>query len=416
MTAAQRPRIVVLSTLFPHPGQPTAGVFIRERMIRVAAHLPVTVIAPVPWFPLQGLVRRWRPHFRPPAPREQAQDGLRVLHPRFLCVPAVLKCLDGFFMALGSLATLRRLRREQGVDLIDAHFGYPDGHAACLLSRWSGIPFTVTLRGTEPRLGRTRLRGALMRSALAEAARLIAVSTSLGDWARRQGIDAGRVEIIGNGVDTSRFAPSDRVQARAELGETGSGPIIVTVGGLTERKGFHRVIECLPELHRKWNGLRYLVVGGASAEGDWRARLEEQVSRLGLRDVVRFLGVVPPDRLRVPLSAADAFVLATRNEGWANVLLEAMACGLPVVTTDVGGNRQVVADDGVGIIVPFDDPSALTSAIEQALVRAWDRPGIRAYAQANSWESRLDRLVPLLREASGCSGGHVSGVTTQAAR
>ncbi len=400
MNRRTAPRVVVLSTLFPHPGQPTAGLFIRERMAHAARHLPVTIVAPVPWFPLQGLLRRWRPHFRPPAPHSQHEGGLQVLHPRFLSLPGVGKSLDGLFMALGSRRTLRRLQRGPGVDLIDAHFAYPDGHAASLLARWLGLPFTVTLRGTEPRIARTRLRGWLQRIALRRAARVIAVSTPLRDWAQAVGVRPERLVHIGNGVDTERFAPIDRREARAGLGLAETGPVLVTVGGLTERKGFHRVIDCLPELRRRWPGLRYLVIGGASGEGDWGARLAARVEHLGLGDCVHFLGTVAPQDLHVPLSAADVFVLATRYEGWANVLLEANACGLPVVTTDVGGNREVIASDTLGRIVPFGDAAALTHAIAQALNTAWDRAAIRAWAQANSWETRMTQLIPVLCAAA----------------
>ena len=400
MTARERPRIVVLSTLFPHPGQPLAGLFVRERMARVAEQLPLTVVAPVPWFPLQRLLRRRRPGFRPPAPREERQQGVRVLHPRFLSVPGLCKSLDGLFMALGALGTLRRLRRHEGVDLIDAHFGYPDGHAASLLARWLRLPFTVTLRGVEPRIGATRIRGTLMRRALARAAAVITVSTSLADWAESAGLRRDRIHTVGNGVDTERFFPLARAGARLELGLPADAPVLVTVGGLTERKGFHRVLDCLPALRARWPGLQYLVVGGASGEGDWRQRLEEQVDRLGLRDCVHFLGTIEPARLNGPLSAADVFVLATRNEGWANVLLEAMACGLPVVATDVGGNREVVADPRLGRVVPFGDANALADAIDRALAQDWDHAAIRAHAERNGWGARMESLVPLLEAAA----------------
>jgi len=416
MSTKARPKLVVLSTLFPNPGQPLAGLFIRERMSRVAEHLPVTVVAPVPWFPLQGLARRLRPHFRPPAPPAEVQGSLRVLHPRFLSVPGLFKSLDGLFMAVGSLGTLRRLRREQGVDLIDAHFGYPDGHAASLLARWLGLPFSVTLRGVEPRIGATAIRGRLMRRALRRAAHVIAVAGSLAEWARGAGVEPARLTVVGNGVDTGRFRPIDRDAARRELGLPASAPVLVTVGGLTERKGFHRVLDCLPRLREAHPGLQYLIVGGASGEGDWRARLEDQARRLGLTECVHFLGVVEPDRLRVPLSAADAFVLATRNEGWANVLLEAMACGLPVITTDVGGNREVVSDAHLGHVVPFGDTGALARAIDEALGRDWDQDAIRAHAQASSWGARIEQLLPLLAEAADPAGRTAGAASTETAR
>jgi glycosyltransferase involved in cell wall biosynthesis len=173
--------------------------------------------------------------------------------------------------------------------------------------------------------------------------------------------------------------------------------VLVTVGGLVERKGFHRVIACLPALLEAHPDLYYLVIGGPSPEGDMTQALKDQAAALGLGERVRFLGPVSPDRLKHPLSAADLFVLSTRNEGWANVILEAMACGLPVVASDVGGNPEVVRGPELGTIVPFDDQAALTAAVDEALTRSWDRQTIRAYAEANSWDTRVGMLISLFQ-------------------
>jgi glycosyltransferase involved in cell wall biosynthesis len=181
--------------------------------------------------------------------------------------------------------------------------------------------------------------------------------------------------------------------------------VLVSVGALVERKGMHRVIDCLPALIERHPGLHYLIVGGASPEGDNRAELAAQVARLGLADRVHFSGALPPDELRWALSAADVFALATRNEGWANVFLEAMACGLPVVTTDVGGNAEVVCRDELGSIVPFGDAAALQQALDKALNRDWDRAAILEYARANQWDKRIAQLLrayePLFESAPG---------------
>ena len=117
------------------------------------------------------------------------------------------------------------------------------------------------------------------------------------------------------------------------------------------------------------------------------------MKRLGLADRVHLLGNLPPDDLNLPLSASDVFVLATRNEGWANVFLEAMACGLPVVTTDVGGNAEVVCRPELGTIVPFGDAAALQQALDSALGKDWDRTAILDYAQANQWDKRVAQLL-----------------------
>ncbi len=391
------PRLLVLSSLFPSAVQPTAGVFIRERMFRVGKHLPVVVVAPQPWFPLQALVRRFRPHFRPMAPRHEVMQGVDVHRPRFLCFPGVLKWTDGLFMALSSYLTVRRLVRRNALNILDVHFGYPDGVAGALLGRWLKLPVVLTLRGKEERQARTEVGPALRRAVL-RADRIVTVSEALRQLAIDFGADAARATVIGNGIDLTRFQPVPRDEARAALGLPRDARILVSVGTLVERKGFHRVIECLPALLSRHPDLHYVAVGGSGPEGDISARLRAQVERLGLGERVHFLGACAPDRLKLPLSAADVFVLATSYEGWANVFLEAMACGLPVVTTRVGGNAQVVCDAALGTLVPFGDQDALCSALSDALTRPWDRARIRAYAQANAWDQRIPALVALFEE------------------
>lgn len=409
-----KPNLVVFSTLFPSVAQPQAGLFIRERMFRVGRRLPITVVAPVPWFPLQSLIRLWRPHFRPTVPAREVQNGVEVLHPRFLCFPGFFKRLDGKLLALGCVSTLRRLKRAGRLDVLDAHFAYPDGYAASLLGRWLGVPVTITLRGTEVRHAGTPGLREQVREALEKSARVFAVADSLRKLALRFGIAAEKTLVVGNGVDATCFSPVPRAEARAMLGLPYAAPILISVGALTERKGFHRVIELLPELRVRWPGLMYLIVGGASAEGDWGPRLEARVRELGLMDAVRFLGAIEPGSLRLPLSAADVFVLATRNEGWANVFLEAMACGLPVVTTDVGGNREVVASERLGLVVPFGDAPALADAISQALATDWDRAGIRRHAEDNDWEARVDVLCREFERIVSDRGERAHGVAGSA--
>jgi hypothetical protein len=119
MDRQEAPALVVLSTLFPSPPDPIAGVFIKERMFRVARHLPVTVISPQPWFPLQGLLRRWKPEYRPDRPRFERVDGIEIHRPRFFALPGLLRRFDGLSIAMASWPVLRRLQRAGRADLLD---------------------------------------------------------------------------------------------------------------------------------------------------------------------------------------------------------------------------------------------------------------------------------------------------------
>jgi len=384
--------MLVYSSLFPSPALPNAGLFVRERAFRAARQRPIVVVAPQAWFPFQALGRLVRPGFRPRAPAFSTDNGIEVHRPRWLSFPGVLKRLDGLLMAISVYSCVRRVVRQHGVAGIDAHFAYPDGRAATLLGRWLRLPVMVTLRGKEERQLRSGVASGVRR-AIRDADRLVAVSAALAEIAVGCGADPARLRVIGNGVDLDKFRRLERAAARRELGLPEAAPVLVSVGGLVERKGFHRVIACLPRLLKRYPDLVYLVVGGNSAEGDMGTALREQVAACGLASHVRFLGQVEPARLAVPLSAADVFVLATSYEGWANVFLEAMACGLPVVTTRVGGNAEVVTSDRLGTLVAFGDATALESAIVAALEHPWDRDEIVAHAARHGWDARIAQVL-----------------------
>jgi len=304
----------------------------------------------------------------------------------------MLKWADGFFMAACSYLTVRRVVKGHGLNMLDVHFGYPDGYAGWLLGRWLQLPVLLTLRGKEERQGRQGVGGPLRR-AVVGAQRRICVSSALRDVALRMGANPSATTVIGNGVDLAKFHREDRGIARRKLGLPPDARIIISVGTLIERKGFHRVIACMPQLLTRCPDLLFLIVGGAASEGDMTQRLRAQIGAAGLERHVRMLGPVAPSELRWPLSAADVFVLATSYEGWANVFLEAMACGLPVITTDVGGNSEVVSSELVGTIVPYGQHAQLTRAIGAALDKSWNRDAIQEHAASCTWEVRVPALL-----------------------
>ncbi len=376
-------RILVLSSVFPNPSQPTLGVFVQARVERVARHCEIVVMAPVPWFPLNRLLRG---KARSGIVRREHQGNLTVYHPRFLSVPGVLKCLDGLFYFLSLLPQIRRLRHEFPFDLIDAHFAYPDGMAAVILGRVFGCPVTVTLRGTIVPLARYRLRRSQIRWTLRAAARIFSVSDSLRELAVALGAPPEKIRVIPNGVDTETFRLASRGEARTALGLPAERPLLLSVGILTPRKGHQRVLEALPGVVHRHPDLLYVVVGGPSAEGDTGPLLARMTQALHLGDHVRLVGARPHEEIPRWLAAADLFCLATSNEGRANVLMEALACGVPVVTTRVGGNAEIVQDGRNGLLVPLGDAVALSRALVAGLGMDWDREGIAGPWRGQSWD------------------------------
>ena len=385
------PRVLVLSSVFPNPRQPAFGVFVRERVRRVARRCEVHVVAALPWFPMNRLIRgdRWSG-----IPVVETLPGLPPIHhPWFFCIPRHLKHLDGLLYAASLLPVVARLRRRFPFDVIDAQFDYPDGVGGVLLAKMLRCPVIVTLRGSIARLAGYPLHRPQLRWALRAADRVVAVSRSLKDTAVAIGVPAGRIRVIPNGVDTDRFFPMSRVDAREALGLPLDRRIMLSIGGLNEGKGHHHLIEILPALLKRHPDLLYVIVGGGQPGNSYRPVLERMVREGGLESHVLLAGERLHEEIPRWMGAADLFCLATRSEGWANVLLEALACGRPVVSTRVGGNAEIVVGEHLGLLAPYGDRSALERALMDALSRHWEPETLAAHARRHSWDVTADHVL-----------------------
>ncbi|MFL1463396.1 glycosyltransferase [Roseococcus sp. DSY-14] len=371
-------RLVTFSSLYPNPAQPNHGVFVENRLRHLVAsgEARSTVLAPVPWFPGRG----------PGAvPAEEQRHGLRVLHPRFLALPKLGLLTNPALLARAALPALERL--APGFDVLDAHYLFPDGVAAVRLARRLGKKVVITARGSDTsHLPRLPFAGPMIRAALREADALVAVSEGLKQGLLELGADAGKVTVLRNGVDTALFQPpADREALRAEMG-LGAGPLLVSVGLLIPRKRHHLAIEALRHLpdHR-------LVILG---EGPERAALEALAAREGVAGRVTLAGTRPHAELPRWYGAADAMVLASAREGWANVLLESMACGTPVVATEAWGAREAVSSPAAGRVVEASG-AAIAEGVRQ--VAPLPRAATRAHAERFGWEETTRGQLSLFR-------------------
>ncbi|MEW6745599.1 MAG: glycosyltransferase family 4 protein [Planctomycetota bacterium] len=401
-------KILVFSSLFPNALDPWHGIFVLERLrhLRRRHGVDAVIVAPVPYFPRVGGFGRWSRLAR--IPLAETIDGFTVHHPRYLVTPRVGMSLYPVWMALGTRSLVKRLTRETGAELVDAHYVYPDGVAAALVARWVKLPVVVTARGTDINLlPRYRVPRSWVRWVLGRADGLAAVCTALGQAMEELGAPSGRVRILRNGVDLDKFRPLERGAARRAIGVAEGGKHLLSVGHLIERKGHHLVIEAVSRMARR--DVQLLIVGRGPEEG----RLRSLVAARSLQGRVTLEGSVPHERLATFYSAADLLVLASSREGWANVLLEAMACGTPVVATRIWGTPEVVANEHVGRLVEHRDAESLAAVLEAALVTPWDRGRIRAHAEAHSWDATADGQMRLFAEALARSQGRREGQTIQ---
>jgi len=373
-------RLLVFSTLFPNAVQPSHGVFVENRLRHLLSDGGVSaqVVAPVPWFP-SAVHRfgRYAAYARVAA--EETRFGIAVRHPRYVVIPHVGMTLAPFLLYAAARGAVARLLAEgHRFDLIDAHYFYPDGIAAIMLGRRFGLPVTITARGTDLNLiPRYAVPRRMIQWAAGRADGLITVCQALKDTLVELGVAGDRITVLRNGVDLALFRPGDRVAQRQRYGL--DGPTLISVGHLIRRKGHHLPIQALAMLP----GVRLLVVG----DGPERAALEATAASAGVADRVRFLGRRPHDELPDLYGAADALVLASSREGWANVLLEAMACGTPVVASNVWGTPEVVATPEAGRLMAARTPEALADAARALLADPPARAATRSYAEGFSWDA-----------------------------
>lgn len=389
------PRLLTFSTLYPNAAQPNHGVFVENRLRHLVGTGGATssVLSPIPWYPAKlGGPAAWSRLAH--VPTSEQRHGLNLHHPRYLVIPRIGMSAAPALLYAGAIATARRLHAAHQFDLIDAHYVYPDGVAAIRLGRDLGLPVVITARGSDvTQLPDYAAPRRMIRWAIRRAAALIAVSAALADRLVDLGADPARVTVLRNGVDLTQFhPPTDRDATRAAL--TLIGPTLLSVGHLIPRKGHDRVIAALPLLPES---VKLLIAGEGPLEGDLRA----QADRLGVAARVRFLGAVPHAELATIYGAADLLVLASSREGWANVLLESMACGTAVVASPIPGNDEVVSAPAAGLIANQNTPAGLAKAIADLLANPPSREATRAYAEAYGWDETSAGQVAVFRGVLG---------------
>jgi glycosyltransferase involved in cell wall biosynthesis len=376
-------RLVTISTLFPNLAMPSHGVFVETRLRHLLADEAVesVVLAPVAWTPIRAAqLGDWARHAA--APARETRFGIDVRHPRYVAIPRIGQALTPHTLYWTLRAALRRLIAEgYQPDAIDAHYLYPDGVAAAWLAREFSLPLVLTARGSDvtqwPDFARPRR---LIGAAIRQADALITVSDALGRGVAALGADAANITTLRNGVDITLFTPLDRAAARAAIGL--ENPYILSVGHLIPRKGHDRVIEAFAAIADTVLAGHDLVIAG---DGPERERLTQLAKSRGLAARVRLVGAMPQPRLPLYYSGAACLVLASSREGWANVLLEAMACGTPVVASPAAGNDEVVRARAAGLVAADFTPAALAAALQSLLADPPARAATRAYAEAHGW-------------------------------
>ena len=382
-------RVLSVATLYPNSHAPRFGTFVARSLEALAARgdWEVTLINPIGIPPVP--FGKYRPLSA--AAIDAREAGVNVYRPTFPLIPRLGTRFNPALIARSVIALAKRLHAERPFDLVDAQFFYPDGPAAARIAGELNLPLSIKARGSDISYwGQVPYARRKMLAAAREAAGLLAVSEALADDMAQLGMDRAKITLNRTGLDRDRFRPLDHTRLRRHLGEelglplSGDHPLLATVGALTARKGQDLVIASLPQLP----DAQLLLVGS----GEDRAKLETLARTLSVSDRVHFLGVVDHDLLPVILSAADAMVLPSSNEGLANAWVEALACGTPLVICDAGGAREVVTSAEAGVIVERS-LEGIMGGIRQILANPPEPEAVAKAADQFSWAANAASLA-----------------------
>ena len=375
----------------PTSSRPQQGIFVYRRLEAIAQHLSVRAIRPTPWFPLlcKGPIE--------PAPRDVS---FPIESRRMPYLPGVAKWLDGWWMERCIASWVQEQLAASRPTLLDAHFAYPEGVAVHRVAKRLGLPFIITLRGVEEEwLQFPRIRKQMLE-ALRSASGVIAVSESLCSVAAAAGIVPSRIHVIGNGCDSMDFHPGCKSKARRQLGIQEDRTVLVSVANVKPVKGHDVIVEALRLRQMQYPDDFEWICIGAEEQPDFVRRIRRQIKDAGLSTRVRFVGPRSPSEVAKYLRSADLFLLASHREGSCNAILEAMACGTPVVATAVG-EAPSLARRFRGIrLVPRDDPTELGDAIRATLDGQITMPDSEGRPMPiRSWADVAEECMVVIRQA-----------------
>jgi len=393
-------RLLIVTSQFPIAGEPNRGRPIYQTVRELSRLAQVRVLSPVATYP------RWaqpRSYLYRASDEHHGVPGCDVEYVRYPALPAVSRPFNGRLCARAIAAPLRAF----APDLVLSYWLYPDAYGAMLAARQAEVPLVVGARGSDLRV-RDAISRRLTRPVLHAARRLLVVSEDLGRVAEREyGAAPDRIRAIPNGCDASIFHPADRAEARQALDLPADAEVVTYVGRLVPEKGLRELLVAAGQLRSARPRLQLVLVG----EGPMHAELAALAAAGELP--VRFAGTRPPAEVARWMCASDLVTLPSYSEGHPNVLVEALACGRPVVATPVGGIPEVV-DAASGVLVPARDPAALAEGLRQALERDWDEAALARRFSRDWRQVAQDTLLAceeVLAEARGERALYAAGST-----
>jgi len=377
--------ILFISSMFPNPPEPNRGIFSLQIVKELGKIANVKVIAPVAStgvFKLLNSFKKYKTDLKIPPYRSIGK--IDIYHPPYNAIPGM-----GFLHHLSIYKRLKplitNLDKEWKIDAVNCHWIFPDGVAVQKICREMGLPLMLTALGTDLNYYITlKLRKEIIKKALKGADKVSVLSKSMYDKCMEMAVSSQRLVIIPNGVDLGKFDIVEREVARRKIGINEKGEIILFVGSLVPVKGVDYLLKAFALLlgKKENSNVRLYLVGSGFLQEKLR-RLGEQ---LGISKKIEFVGPIIHSELVLWMNAANCLCLPSVNEGHPNVMMEALACGTPVVASAVGSIPDFVNSDNGATVIPGDSKE-LSETLDICLNTNYTREKIRGALQHYSWKN-----------------------------
>lgn len=380
-------RIALVTPMLPVPHDQTRGRYIHETARSLSRLATVKVFFQQARYPKLPFV----------APRsfidgnvgpDYRIDGIDVETFTYPVFPLISRAINGHVSS--HLLTPRVAAFKP--DVVLAYWVYPDGYAALRTARKLHVPCIVGALGSDIHV-RSGINDRMTRQTVAGINALLTVSEAMRQTAIREfGAAPDHVHTIVNGFNTSVFHPRDQAAIRQRLGLPQDEQMIIYVGRFVEAKGMRELIQAFQAMAQKNSKLSLALIG----DGVMKEELTALIEQAGLKSRVRMPGGQPPDQVAEWISASDVLTLPSWSEGYPNVVVEGLACGRPVVATDVGGTREILNERN-GILIQPRQAEVLQQALEKALSANWDRAAI-AKAMQRTWDDVAQETLDVCRQ------------------
>jgi glycosyltransferase involved in cell wall biosynthesis len=383
-------KIAVVSRYFPSSGEPWQGRSAYQTIRALNSQADVHVFYPnsaYPSFlrPRTRLFKALDPNYSP--------AGVSVSYHDYPALPLLSRPFNGALAAHTLLPHIRAFRP----DLIFSIFLYPDSYAALQIAKKLRVPLVAMGIGSDIHSIGDRLSAMYTRKVLEQADFLVTVSEDLRQKALAMGAKPETSRAVINGCDLSIFHVRDRAEARRHLNLDPDAEIVLYIGRMDMRKGLGELVEASAKLHAAHPNLQVYMVG----EGPDRSQIVQAVEGVHAAGYILALPPCQPDDVAIWMAAADVVTLPSYMEGCPNVVLEALACGRPVVATRVGGIPEIMSD-ACGRLIPPRDANALAQALNAALSAEWDAASICAH-WSRSWTTVAQELLDIFQSVENAT-------------